>query len=223
MSRVQLFETDGEKEIVEELSEVYSLIVTIDQLEKAYIRDCVDATAYTSACQRLLGQYATLLRNSQLERAFGDIDEFSRKYKVQCSNGITRIKVGVPATIEIAQAAPAENRTSTPITYSAPQQPVFNPQAVAEVTGNFITAMDGLKLNFRAKDQLHPLFSELVTSLNKVSTKDFEGRGKLIQWLIFLNKMKINDQLDDEQVRQCLFDLESAYKNFYSLLANPDL
>lgn len=47
--------------------------------------------------------------------------------------------------------------------------------------------MDALKLNYKAKDQLHPLLSELMTSLNKVTSQDFEGRGKIVQWYVDYN------------------------------------
>ncbi len=78
--------------------------------------------------------------------------------------------------------------------------------------------MDALKLNYKAKDQLHPLLSELITSVNKVTNQDFEGRGKIVQWLIKLNQMKANENISDEDARQLLFDLDNAYKVFYTNL-----
>ncbi|XP_031467446.1 vacuolar protein sorting-associated protein 28 homolog isoform X1 [Phasianus colchicus] len=44
--------------------------------------------------------------------------------------------------------------------------------------------------------------------------KDFEGRHHVLHWLQTLSSMSAADELDDAQVRQMLFDLESAYNAF---------
>jgi hypothetical protein len=62
--------------------------------------------------------------------------------------------------------------------------------------------MDALKLSYKSKDQLHPLLSELMTSLNTSMPKDFDGRAKIVQWLITLNQMRAADELSDDQSRQ---------------------
>lgn len=204
-----------DRERTEALAEIYSLIITIDQLEKAYIRDSVNQGDYTKACSRLLAQYQTLLKNRQLEADFGSLDQFCARYKISHSSGVQRIEVGVPATAETSIMPQSTGDSGTP---SAQAGPAVSAKAVSEVTGLFITAMDGLKLNFRAKDQLHPIFSELVTSLSKVTGPNFAGRGKLVEWLVTLNKMKIDDELSDEQARQCLFDLQNVYSEFYDSL-----
>lgn len=48
---------------------------------------------------------------------------------------------------------------------------------------NFITLMDALKLKLRAKDQLHPILSELMSSYSKLNKSgEWEGRPKILQW-----------------------------------------
>jgi ESCRT-I complex subunit VPS28 len=47
---------------------------------------------------------------------------------------------------------------------------------------------------------------------------DFEGRQTVSQWLQTLSGMSASDELDDSQVRQMLFDLESAYNAFNRFL-----
>lgn len=80
--------------------------------------------------------------------------------------------------------------------------------------------MDSLKLNLIAVDQIHPLLSDLMQSLNKVSLMGtFEGKSRIKEWLIILNKMKANDELGEDQVRQLLFDLENAHTSFYRCLS----
>lgn len=52
-------------------------------------------------------------------------------------------------------------------------------------TQNFITLMDALKLKLRAKDQLHPILSELMSSYAKLNkSSEWEGRPKILQWYV---------------------------------------
>jgi ESCRT-I complex subunit VPS28 len=77
--------------------------------------------------------------------------------------------------------------------------------------------MDSVKLGMVAVDQLHPLMSDLMTSLSHLG-REFEGKDKIKHWLINLNQMKAMDTLSDEQARQLHFDLESAHTEFYRSL-----
>lgn len=80
--------------------------------------------------------------------------------------------------------------------------------------------MDSLKLSMVAVDQIHPLLSDLLQSLNKISLSGtFDGKSKIKEWLILLNNMKATEELDDSQVRQLLFDLENAHTCFYRCLS----
>ena len=96
--------------------------------------------------------------------------------------------------------------------------------------------MDALKLKLRAKDQLHPLLSELMTGYTRFkASSEWEGRPKILHWsviygrylaityhrltsthdislrLITLNQMRASEEVTEEQSRQMLFDLEHAY------------
>ncbi|KAF5361422.1 hypothetical protein D9758_006129 [Tetrapyrgos nigripes] len=83
---------------------------------------------------------------------------------------------------------------------------------VAETTQAVVTFIDALKFNFRAKDQLHPFLQEPVTDYTRFpSSKEWEGRSKLVGWLITLNGMKASEELGVEQTRQLTFDVENAY------------
>lgn len=89
---------------------------------------------------------------------------------------------------------------------------------ILTATENFITFLDALKLNMISKDALHPLLSEVIQSVNKVTDGDFENRGKIIQWLITLNQMRATEELNEDQVRELSFDIEQAYQGFKSTL-----
>ena len=94
---------------------------------------------------------------------------------------------------------------------------------------SFITFMDALKLNLRAKDQLHPFLTELMSGYSRFKgSQEWEGRAKILHWcvvavfpvlrrrlvapprrhphadtrLIELNAMKASDEVTEEQSRQ---------------------
>lgn len=85
-------------------------------------------------------------------------------------------------------------------------------------TENFITFLDALRLQYSSKDQLHPLLTEVIQSVNKVADADFEGRGNIVKWLIRLNQMRASEQLEDDDLRECQFDIEGAYNGFKGII-----
>ena len=54
--------------------------------------------------------------------------------------------------------------------------------------------------------------------MNQVTDKEFENKGKIVQWLISLNQMRASEKLDDEQARQFQFDMDQAYYGFKATL-----
>jgi ESCRT-I complex subunit VPS28 len=94
----------------------------------------------------------------------------------------------------------------------------MNGTLILEATQDFITFLDALKLGLLAKDQLHPLLSDVIQSVNKVTDGDFEGRGKIVQWLITLNQMKATEEVSEEQARELELDMNSAYQGFKATL-----
>ena len=67
---------------------------------------------------------------------------------------------------------------------------------VAETVQFFITAMDSLKLNMTAVDQVHPLLIELYESLCRIPTlpPDWEGKVKIKNWYSFLLQISPESQ-----------------------------
>lgn len=68
------------------------------------------------------------------------------------------------------------------------------------------------------KDSLHPLLVEIIQSVNKVTDKEFEDKGKIVQWLITLNQMRAADKLPEDQLRELEFDMQQAYYGFKDTL-----
>jgi len=120
-----------------------------------------------------------------------------------------RIRAGFPSTVTepTASALPASGNSSN-----------INGTLILEATQDFITFLDALKLGLFAKDQLHPLLSDVIQSVNRVTQRDFEGRGKIVQWLIALNQMKATEEVSQDQARELELDMNSAYQGFKETL-----
>lgn len=134
---------------------------------------------------------------------------------MECPRATERLRIGLPATIEQAgHSAPA---ASSGAAATGPSGGASGSLILA-ATENFITFLDALKLNMVSKDALHPLLSEVIQSVNKVTDGDFENRGKIIQWLIALNQMRATEELSEDQARELAFDIEQAYQGFKATL-----
>lgn len=63
------------------MADLYAVINTLQNLEKAYIRDCVTPKEYTAACSKLLVQYKAAFKQVQGDE-FPNIEAFVKKYRV---------------------------------------------------------------------------------------------------------------------------------------------
>lgn len=115
-----------------------------------------------------------------------------------CPSAFNRL--GVPATMEHRAAAAATSAAT-----------------VAECVQHFITAMDSLKLNMVAVDQVHPLLSDLLGSLS-ILHLDFLSKTKMKEWIGTLLMMGAADELSEQQVRQLHFDLDSSCNKFIAVI-----
>ncbi|CAG8505432.1 43_t:CDS:2 [Dentiscutata heterogama] len=199
---VRLYTNNKDREKYENLADVYAIIVTMEHLEKAYVRDSVTAAEYTPSCAKLIAQYKTAM--NLVCDLIPDVEQFMKEYKLKCPAAVNRFKIGVPATIEHSI------------------DPIKSAKYVAESVSHFITLMDALKLNMKAVDEIHPMLSDLMQSLNNVSSLPAEHEAKIRNWLITLNSMKASDEINEEQVRQLLFDLENAHNAFYRSLSDKN-
>jgi ESCRT-I complex subunit VPS28 len=72
--------SNAEREKYETQATLFGIIVALDYLERAYVRDSVPADEYSPACTRLLSQYKTMIK------LVGDIvpsiEAFMVRYKV---------------------------------------------------------------------------------------------------------------------------------------------
>lgn len=56
----RLYTSNAERERWESMATLFSIIVSLDALERAYMRESVSEAQYAPACTRLLGQFKTI-------------------------------------------------------------------------------------------------------------------------------------------------------------------
>ncbi|XP_024400197.1 vacuolar protein sorting-associated protein 28 homolog 2 [Physcomitrium patens] len=200
---VRLWHDKREREMYDNFADLFAIMKTTEKLEKAYVRDLVSAKEYEPACSKLIAQFRTL--KMALKNCVLDVERFADTYRMDCPAALNRLLVsGIPATVE-HKSASSDAGTAA---------------AVAECVQIFITAMDALKLNMLAVDQVHPMMSDLILALSKVPqlSPDFVGKVRVKEWIARLNKMGASEELTQDQARQLSFDLEMSYNGFIQSL-----
>jgi ESCRT-I complex subunit VPS28 len=199
MEEVRLFRNPREREKYDNQAELFAVINTLQNLEKAYIKDCVQAKEYTSHCSKLLVQYKAAFKQVQSSE-FPDVETFMRKYRLDCPAALERIREERPITIK-------DDKGNTS-------------KLIADTVAVFITIMDKLRLEIRSMDELYTDLKDLADSLNRLSLlpSDFEGKDRVAKWLSTLSTMSASDELNETQARQMLFDLDASYADFNKVL-----
>ncbi|KAH0489219.1 hypothetical protein TgHK011_009660 [Trichoderma gracile] len=214
---VTLTSTRAERDLQDSLGELFSIIVTLDELEKAFLKDAIPEAEYTDICERSLRQYKALLADETIAAEFRDLEDFKAKWELDVPRATERLRVGMPSTtVTASSTAPSSASTAAAAAAGGGGGGGNNPSGVLilEATQEFITFLDAVKLGLLSKDQLHPLLSDVIQSVNRVTDKDFDSRGKIVQWLITLNQMKASDELSEQQARELELDIQQAYQGF---------
>ncbi|KAF3057456.1 Vacuolar protein sorting-associated protein 28 [Daldinia childiae] len=206
---VKLADTRAERDLQDSLAEIFSIIVTLDELERAFLKDAIPETDYTEICERSLKQYKSILTDETVAKAFVGLEEFKAEWDLEVPRATERLRVGMPSTAVTASTGATQPSASANNKSGA---------LILEATQDFITFLDALRLGLLAKDQLHPLLTDVIQSVNKVTDRDFENRGKIVQWLITLNQMKATEELSEQQARELELDINSAYLGFKNTL-----
>ncbi|CAG9323574.1 unnamed protein product [Blepharisma stoltei] len=187
-----------EKSIFENEAIIYSIIRTLEPLEKAYLNEKISEDEYHTLCKRLINQYKTI--SDSLDQSYPGLLPFMQKYQLDtsCRLALKRLQVGMTAA-EIHGGS------------DAPQMSV-----IINATQSLITANNALQLNITTVDQLQPLIQEVVTCLGRVKgvPASFTGSAKMQDWLRTLSSMRAYDSLSEEQGRQLEFDIDQAYRDF---------
>ena len=195
---VKLYQSSRDREDFDNRANLFSIIQTIQALEIAYIKDAVSPKDYHQACSKLLEQSKAAF--GLVKQSFKDVEEFMKRYHVECPAALQRIKDGKPLAVH------EENRNES--------------RLIADVVSMFLTLLDRLRLDIMANDQLQPDVKDLLDAMDKMRSlpKDFEGRKAVQGWLDVLKNMSASDELTPDQARQMVFDIEGAYNDFNKFL-----
>ncbi|XP_022646805.1 vacuolar protein sorting-associated protein 28 homolog isoform X2 [Varroa destructor] len=196
---VRLYRTSRERTRYDNMADLYSVITTLQCLEKAYIKDAVTPKEYTAACSKLLVQYKAAFKQVQGE-GFPTVEQFISAFKLDCPAALERIREDRPITIK-------DDRGNTS-------------KCIADIVSLFITTIDKLRLNISSMDELQPDLKELQETMSRLSIlpADFEGKAIVAKWLETMATMAASDELSEQQVRQMVFDLETAHNAFSRVL-----
>ena len=77
---MKLSSTSSERDTIDSLAEIYSIIVTLDGLEKAYVKDAVSESEYSELCSKLIKQYQRIVGDEGVAREFGGLDRFVEEW-----------------------------------------------------------------------------------------------------------------------------------------------
>ncbi|KAK3114309.1 Vacuolar protein-sorting-associated protein 28 [Teratosphaeriaceae sp. CCFEE 6253] len=212
---VKLADTAAERDLHESLAEIYSIIVTLDALEKAYLRDSIREGEYTETCDRLLRQYKRNLADETVAAAFGDLESFKYEWDLEVPKATERLRIG---TVENAPTTSHRPLSTASASLGPATGPATNATHIVSASENFITLFDAVRMHMLSKDTLHPILVEIIQAVNKVTDRDFANKGKIVQWLITLNQMRAAEELTDGMARELQFDLNAAYDGFKSTL-----
>ena len=191
--------TQEEKEYFENESIIYSIIRTVEVLEKAHLSDKITEEDYSTLCRKLINQYKVLVEG--LEGSYPGLEGFMQKYGLttSCKLACKRLQLGITALDAHG------NEGDRPKTSN-----------IIAVTQCFITANNALQLEFRSVDKLIPIMQDVITNLGKVVgvPSSYQGGYKMQEWLIRLSKMNAYDELTQEQAQQLEFDIDQAFREF---------
>merc|ERR1711963_320274 len=164
MEEVKLARNPREREKHDNLAELFAVLTTLQCLEKAYIADRVSADQYTKNCSRLLTQFKAAFKQVSSEQDFPTVEDFMRKYRMDCPAALVRIKEDRPITVKDDKG----NQT----------------RLIAETVALFINSQDKLRLDILSMDELYIDIKELHDNLARLSILpgDFEGKDKIGKW-----------------------------------------
>ncbi|KAG2501592.1 hypothetical protein HYH03_000097 [Edaphochlamys debaryana] len=202
---VKLYSNKKEQALYESYADLYAIIKTTEKLERAFVRDAIGAEEYEEACSKLIGQFKVLW--GSMKDTVPNVEKFMSDYNMQCPMAATRLlHSGLPATVEHRTK---NNRANDP-----------EALGVAETVQHFITAMDSLKLNLAAVDQICPIMLDLMNSMDKVTTlpPSFAPREKIKGWYSKLYQKQADYELPEPDVRQLMYELEASYNTFLATL-----
>ncbi|CBH18084.1 vacuolar sorting-associated protein-like, putative [Trypanosoma equiperdum] len=200
----------GERQHVEYLADLFAIILAIEKVEKATLRDIITQEQYSSTITRLLDKYKSTVTYLEQSRNpfYSTIDSFWENYGSRCPAARTRIQLSFDDAKQQQQQQQDSDVNGT-----------VDPRLVLECGQHFITLMDSLKLQQTAVDQLYTLLADLVRGLQRLGVTDQSFFHRLTTWKEKFDTMNASDELSERDTREFAFVLECGYQAFHAYLS----
>eukprot|EP01062_Namystynia_karyoxenos_P078577 TRINITY_DN8114_c0_g1_i1.p1 TRINITY_DN8114_c0_g1~~TRINITY_DN8114_c0_g1_i1.p1 ORF type:complete len:208 (+),score=67.67 TRINITY_DN8114_c0_g1_i1:87-710(+) len=197
---VQLVETREDKERYDGLADLYSLLMTLERVEKAYVRAHISPETYQAQCHRLLSAYR--MSDPVLKERGVKLKEFIAEFHMSVPHAEMRIQVGHPQTVVDGTGKTAH----------------FNPTLVSATTEAFINLIDALKLEQHSSENASLCCVECLNKLNQAAP-NLAGIEVIKSWASKLDKWQLSQPFPAEEERQMAHDVEKVYSAWQAWLA----
>jgi ESCRT-I complex subunit VPS28 len=187
---------------MDDLAELFSLIKTLDHLERMHARDGLDQGAYARACAVLLTQYAA--HQPMVQDAIGTLPIFLKQYRLSAPFAELRLAAGAPSSVSLHGGGVGGGGPSS-----------VDGGQVLDLVQHLLTLQDALKLGQRAADQLQPLVHAASDLLQQFGPS---GPVPLRGWLLRLNAMKASEELTGAEASELAADAQAAYDSAHRTL-----
>lgn len=187
----QMKMSSADKRRVTEQANLYSLLVTIDALERLFTQGVVDKDDVETQLAELIEQLKTLLTATKK-----DVHSFIAEHNLDVSFARPRLEKMF-------------HRSSSG----------SNDVLLALDAGqHFVTLVDALKLGMLHADELLPVCRDLVDAMKGISAlpKNSPALTAVSTWLDKLSSMRASDSLTDDDARQFSLDVQNACAIFQS-------
>jgi ESCRT-I complex subunit VPS28 len=181
-------------------AELFSIMVTMEHLEGAFVKNLVSNDVYEEHCRQIVTQFKTLQK--ALSRQVPDVAEWMQQQGLECPLAKERLLgTGVAATMLHATGS----------TTTGKEQAL----AIHSTTEHFITCKDSLDVGYKECLDLLPLIRDLQQSIVSITNMpQLAGMERITNWLVTLNNMRASESLTEDQIKQLKLDLELAYTSF---------
>lgn len=214
MAEQKVYLSKSERMHSDYLSDLYAVVLQIEKLEKANLREYITSAEYDETLRRLLAKFkdveGQLTGSEWFGGQSGAMDEFWRTYCGKCLAARKRVREGHPKDAAEAAALRAQQQ-------EAQEKQHKNSAKIFETGQLFVTLVDCIKLNNTTIDELFPILSDIVANLRR-GFAGFELLPKLEVWFQRMEAMHPSDTLQERDSRELAFDLVRANEAFRRFL-----
>ncbi len=189
---------------MDDLANLFSVIRTVDTLERAFTNGTVQSDEYEKNINQLMTQFNVI--KTALKDEYPDIEKFVDEYDMDVAFAKARLFGNQVAATRIYHGADSS------------KQEVIH---ILEAEQHFVTLVDSLKLELVHVDDIIPLLRELSESLSSIPSisADSEVKQTVARWLTKLGQMRASDKLESDDTRQMSLDLDTAYSSFHKAVS----